>query len=36
MAHIADLLVVLGVVLAFPAGVVVGWWLRGRRHKPVI
>jgi hypothetical protein len=36
MAHVADLLTLLGAVLAFPAGVAAGWWLRGRRRKAVI
>jgi hypothetical protein len=36
MAHVADLLTLLGAVLAFPAGIGVGWWARGRRRKPVI
>ena len=35
MAHIADLLTLLGAVLAFPAGIGVGWWLRGRRRRTV-
>lgn len=29
MAQIGDLLTLLGALLAFPAGVAVGWWLRG-------
>jgi hypothetical protein len=36
MAHIGDLLVLLGVLLAFPLGIAVGWWLRGRRRRTVI
>jgi hypothetical protein len=36
MAHVADYLVILGVILAFPAGIAVGWWLRGRRRSTVI
>jgi hypothetical protein len=36
MAHIGDLLTLLGAVLAFPAGVAVGWWLRGKRRRTVI
>jgi hypothetical protein len=33
MSHIADLLVTLGAILAFPAGVAVRWWLRGKHRK---
>jgi hypothetical protein len=36
MAHIADLLTLLGAILAFPAGIAVGWWLRSRRRRTVI
>jgi hypothetical protein len=36
MAHIGDLLTLLGAILAFPIGFALGWWLRGRRRKPVI
>jgi len=36
MAHVADLLTLLGAILAFPAGIAVGWWARGRRRNTVI
>lgn len=35
VSHIADLLTLLGALLAFPARAVVGWWLRGRRRRTV-
>jgi len=36
MAHIADLLTLLGAILALPLGFTLGWWLRVKRSKPVI
>lgn len=36
MAHIGDLLTLLGVVLALPTGFALGWWARGKRRRPVI
>jgi hypothetical protein len=35
MSHVADLLVLLGVILAVPAAFAAGWWARGRHRKPV-
>ena len=36
MSPLLTLLTLLGAILAFPAGVAVGWWLRGKRRKSVI
>ena len=36
MAHVADLLVLLGVVLTFPHGVCVGWRLRGQERRRTV
>jgi hypothetical protein len=36
MSHAADLLVILGVLLALPAGFAAGWWARGMHRRPVI
>jgi len=36
MDHIGDLLVLLGLVLALPAGFMLGWWARGKRQRSVI
>lgn len=36
MAHIGDLLTLLGAVLALPVGFTLGWWARGRRRRMVI
>jgi hypothetical protein len=37
MAHIGNLLVLLGVMaFCLPAAFAAGWWARGRHHRPVI
>lgn len=36
MAHIGDLLTLLGAVLALPTGFMLGYWVRGRRSRMVI
>jgi len=36
MGHLANLLVLLGLVLALPAGFGLGYWWRGKRRKMVI
>jgi hypothetical protein len=36
MSHIGDLLVILGILLALPAGFLAGWWARGMHRRPVI
>lgn len=36
MAHAANLLTLLGVLIALPVGFMVGYWWRGRRKRTVI